>query len=283
MSGSMNTVLNEVRLRGSELEVDQQSELQVCPKCDGGSSNEESFTMYRRPEGVAYICYRASCGFRGFVPSRGVALQTREIKQPKQTTNPFPADVQDLPWYVQEFLCEKFPCMTVDLLEQEGVKWSDSRQRVLFPMFDVRGYKYGYVARAYSDIRNCDFKRKSIQYLDTRSVPVMHFPLGNTRSDTVVAVEDIPSAQILTDVTGINSVALMGVNLSPEEVAHLRTAGYKNIIIALDNDAVAKGIKIARDLKLDFDKAIPLYLPRDIKDMVITEINKFADAVKRVT
>lgn len=282
MSGMNNTVRSEIRLLATEYEIGEQSPLLLCPKCNGGQSNESSLTLNRTPEGTAFICYRASCGIRGFIPARGTALLTQEQRRPKERAcNPFPADESPLPDAVIDVLLSKFPCLTEDTLSNEGVMFSMQRNRVLYPAFDCRGYRYAVQARAYPEVYKGEITRKAIMYFENRNVPVMHFPMAWRPEDYTILVEDQVSAMILCT-SSLNSVSLMGTSISPEDINHLNNLGVRKVIVALDNDAVQKGIKIAKDMVLDFDVSVPLYLDKDPKNMTPTEMQAMHDRVQEI-
>ncbi|WOL12249.1 hypothetical protein Cni_G21015 [Canna indica] len=45
----------------------------LCPKCEGGSSKEKSFSLYIREDGESAVwqCFRAKCGWSGYLPASG--------------------------------------------------------------------------------------------------------------------------------------------------------------------------------------------------------------------
>lgn len=258
----------QIKLLASEYEVGDQTELIQCPACEGGSSHEPSFTMNVLPEGVVYICYRASCGIKGFVPNlrMGEIHVKPKIKQPK----PFVHDESPLPEMMIAFLETKFPCMTRELLDSEGVMYSYERKRILVPMFDARGYRFGLMARSYESVP------KAIAYHETYSVPNLHFPLGYRPSQRVVIVEDQFSAMILC-YQGIPSIALMGTHLSEEYVSHIASLGVHEVIFYLDADAVHKAIKFRREYSLEFKTRLYYHEldPKDLNHEQIQELREW--------
>lgn len=258
----------QIKLLASEYEVGDQTELITCPACGGGQSHENSFTMRILPEGVTYICYRASCGIKGFVPNlrMGEIHVKPKTKQPK----PFVHDESPLPEMMIVLLQDKFPCMTREVLELEGVMYSYERKRILVPMFDARGYRFGLMARSYEKVP------KAIAYHETYSVPNLHFPLGYRPSETVVLVEDQFSAMILCS-EGMPSVALMGTHLSEEYVTHLCSLGIRNVVFYLDADAVHKAIKFRNEYSLEFNTSLYYHEldPKDLNKEQIQELKQW--------
>jgi len=255
----------QIKLMASEYEVGDQTELLVCPFCNGGSSDEPSFTMNITNEGILYLCYRASCSRKGFVPN--LKFGAPPAKKKKKEPNMFTGDISPLQETMIPLLVNKFPCMTQEIIEREQIKYSHERERFLIPMFDARGYEYGLQARSYNKVP------KAISYFNVLSVPKLHFPLGYTPSKWVVLVEDQFSAMILCD-QGIPAIALLGTNLSEEDVAHLYKCGIREIIFFLDADAANKAIKFKKEYSLEF-KTHVYYHPQDPKDLKPEQIKEF--------
>lgn len=261
----------QIKLLASEYDVGDQSDLHVCPFCKGGSSGEPSFTMNILPEGVVYICYRANCSKRGFVPSLRLG-ETPSPKKRQKEPKPFLGDRSPLPETMIPFLVNKFPCMTEELLQREQVQYSHERERVLLPMFDVRGYEYGVQARSYRKVP------KAISYFDNTEVPKLHFPLGYVLNKAITLVEDHFSAMILCD-QGVSSIALLGTNLSDKEAVHLATCGVHQITFFLDADAAHKAVQFKKEYGLEFSIDV-YYHETDPKDLTQEQIKEFKDALQ---
>ncbi|MCW8887897.1 MAG: hypothetical protein OQK25_02415, partial [Gammaproteobacteria bacterium] len=162
-----------------------------------------------------------------------------------------------------------FPCLTQEIIEREQIRYSYQRERVLLPMFDVRGFEYGLQARSYTTTP------KAISYFDVQTVPKLHFPLGYKPSSRVVLVEDHFSAMILCD-QGIPSIALLGTNLSDSDVSHLTACGIHQVVFFLDADAAHKAIKFKRQYSLEFSTSV-YYHEKDPKDLSSAEIQEFKE------
>lgn len=84
-------------------------------------------------------------------------------------------------------------------------------------------------------------------------------------SDTLVVVEDIPSALRLVPYT--DSVALLGTNLLRGLIEDIRRSRYERVWLALDNDAVTKAFHWVKRLQTELPQMNVMFLERDIKNM----------------
>lgn len=89
---------------------------------------------------------------------------------------------------------------------------------------------------------------------------MLHFP-SPPEGDTCVIVEDIPSANRMDRY--FPCVALLGTNFNEEKIELLLDCGIRRVIIALDEDATRKAIRLTRKYMLD-TRVLPLQ--RDLKD-----------------
>src|SRR5688572_33446814 len=75
------TTFAEVKLTAEHYGPDVQFRMQ-CPFC---SNKERSFAATMRPTGeIAYICHRASCGTRGYIPSTPGMIAEKAESGPKK-------------------------------------------------------------------------------------------------------------------------------------------------------------------------------------------------------
>ena len=257
----------EIKLMTEHLAEDEQSELMVCPKCSGGASEEKSFTARKTASGVAFICYRASCGFKGLVKAKGSGLLRYKEPKPKEP-KPFTGDRSPLPDYAKSFLASKFP-MGIDFFLERGVKYSHFKNRVLYPINNFRGERYGWVARWYPFV-NTTTSAKSILYRDTDDV--LHF--ATRPAERMVIVEDWVSAERVGEV--VPCVAVLGADLSAQSVELLKSLGVKELTLCLDPDAIAKAVEIKDRLCLEFTITV-LPVKTDPKDMTPEEFKLFEE------
>lgn len=94
----------------------------------------------------------------------------------------------------------------------------------------------------------------------------LHFP-SPVRGGTVLIVEDRRSAERMNPY--FPTVSLMGTHLSDDKITYLLAQGIKCGLLALDNDAITKAIKIKRQQPLICDI---IYLQEDIKDMPLHSV-----------
>lgn len=100
---------------------------------------------------------------------------------------------------------------------------------------------------------------KDLNEID-RDWVMLHFP-SPIRGKACIIVEDIPSANKVDKL--FPCVALLGTHLNEEKLSYLLNLGIRHVIIALDNDATRKAIKLTR--KFCINTSI-LPLQRDLKD-----------------
>lgn len=274
------SVRDEVKLLGVDLSVDERSEHMLCPVCNGGSSSERTFIITRVDTGLLYTCHRASCPTKGFVSSIGSDL-VKGYKRPKANkpkAKPYKRETVAIPDGVSEWLWHQF-YITQEVQHQEGWKWNDETQRVVLPIRDVRRAELGHNARYWRELDAVelgDVGPKSITYWNRLDCVKYHMPFRSSRGGTLTLVEDQPSAVRLSQDT--DTLALLGTHVTAELAREIQTMGYSRIVLALDNDATLKALKIKQQIGLfyrQFD-VIPLEGP-DIKDMTVDEYNRFLE------
>lgn len=252
----------EIKLLAEGYSIGDQSELLRCPSCNGGVTGENSFTINVTPEGILFVCYRAKCGIKGFVPNHRYS-KVLEIK--KRPTKPFLGDISPIPDDRLEFFCNRFPLMTQEIVEREGIQWSNERSRYLLPLLTIEGLQYGLTARSYTS----DYK--VISYFDNTEVPKIHFPVSyNTELDYTVIVEDQISAMILCSY-GINAAAITGTNFNDQLAEHLASNRVKTLIFYLDLDAVNKAFKYKKQFSFSFS-CFTFFHKKDPKDLNRAEL-----------
>jgi len=99
------------------------------------------------------------------------------------------------------------------------------------------------------------------------NVPMSWYPFNFVKSNLklpLIVVEDQFSA--IKACLYMNSVALLGTNLSALKVNELLKSGYSHIVIALDKDATGKAVDMLLMYKDLFPKLTILVLTKDIKD-----------------
>lgn len=255
----MTQVRNKILEVGLDLKTHQSSGHIVCPHCNGGGTNEKSFVVTRIPDGLLYVCHRAACMYRGFIPSRGacdVALEKRET--PRKPTEPWRGLwPMELAYFASVFDIDADHC---------GFMYGLHSKRVYMPVLNIYGYPLGFVARAYPDL-GCDAKPKALTYKENLYYPWAHYSHDiNLFSDTVIVTEDILSAE------KVKGVALMGTSMAPQVAAELAN-NFNRLVLWLDSNAHMAALSIKKKYSLLFnDVRIILYNGHDPKNLTHTHI-----------
>lgn len=247
----------------------------ACPCCkndwaeQGRPSNwrpENSMSVTKEQLGVLYHCFRATCKRgTGFIQSISAGPR---ITKKEFTPNEYHYDLRSLSASEEAFLEERFE-FSRDTVLAAGVKYNPSRDSFVYPIRDVRGYDVGLVDRDHTGSR----RPKAISYF-FNDVPRLHFSFTNSQCDyrgDVLIVEDIPSA--IKASRFLDSVALLGSHINDDQASHLARI-YRRAIIALDNDAFEKGMRLKNKYEFYFDELLCLYLVKDIKDMSYESIER---------
>lgn len=221
-----------------------------CPTC-----GKRKFYVTRKQSGLAYICFRASCGTQGYAGGAGpapIGLSTPKLRL-EFKGNLFMPDDEVVAWFEDRF--------QVDLGDypEPGywVKVTDDG-RFAFPIWGPMDEYRGIVIRrpTWSDSDLCPLVTDSQPYRVTANCPKSKTFLepGATkgawyhsmRENIVVVVEDQVSAMRIASL-GVTAYALLGTNFSPQNYKDLQS--WKNgetVIIALDRDAYLKSVEIAQ-------------------------------------
>jgi hypothetical protein len=264
----MRKLADEIRLMGLSLEEGTTLPNSVCPECNGGQTNEKSFSLTRIPEGFVYNCYRASCDCGGFVPAKGSKLvQTNSKdkgtkkggKKSRKRSN-FRKATTNLSKEQTEFLQGRFT-LTDNELQNAAIRWCPTTFSYIVPIYDHNGYKVGVIDRSWTGR-----VPKTVNHWNSDAAN-LYFPrpLHAVKEETpVVIVEDFLSAIKVNRIHPC--VALLGTNLGLAEATLLRSIS-KKLVIALDPDATSKALKLSKQYSLLFDRVSVLALDKDPKDM----------------
>ena len=61
----------------------------VCPNCSGGNSGDRSLSVTKDGGLIKFICYRASCNYRGVIGDNpNNPRQAKKVKPPRPFTKP---------------------------------------------------------------------------------------------------------------------------------------------------------------------------------------------------
>lgn len=224
----------------------------TCPFCE--AEHERSLSVTRIPAGWVFNCFRGSCKRSGLVgDSYGVPVNSppkeKEYKQ-------YDGHLSNLPTYLWHTAISKYG-ISFPTIREQGFKYATDEHRLYLPIFNYNGFQIGEMLKAVSqkDIP------KSITYPWSK-YPLLHFPLKQCFSDTIILTEDIYSS-IRTSEIGF-SAALLGTNLTEEMFKLLKRIQIKKIVLLLDGDEA--GIKASTRIYNKYNPFIPVHiktLPQD--------------------
>ncbi len=227
----------EIEDIASGLSLGENSVPSVCPRCNGGLSDDRSFTVCPSSDGILYVCYRASCKFKGIVRSGRTTIieaPRADVKMREKQPNPYTEELVPLTLRQRLFFYQKYQLRSSAV---EHFRYAPDTGRIAMPIEDHRGYRLGWQLRWYADVAMRGPLRgpKAITYWDVRSMPLMHFEWHTDDVSRFVLVEDILSAKRVAGYS--NAIALLGTGLTDDSVSSLVEMGIQDIDVALDQDA----------------------------------------------
>jgi len=258
----MNKLLESVKLLGLNMIAGTEKNGLVCPKCKGGRGRDKAFSIAATHSHFKFICFRATCGFKGTIDRRSGTL-TEGPKINKPTLNPYTYPTTRLEG---DFFKNKFKLNAT-------LKWNAYTGRVLFPIRDISLAPLGYVARGYAELGWNGNGPKTLNYISDDSNPFIHFP--STPLDSVVVVEDWVSAEKLK--VYHDSVAILGTHMSPEVATYLAKHGIRVLYLAFDSNAWNKYSGIESKYGLMFKRIEGLRWesgldPKDMSEEELAEV-----------
>lgn len=270
----MSNARKLVEMEALDLAVGESINGALCPFCNGGNSRERTFSVTRLADGIVHNCYRASCTEgRGFVPTAGV-LRTPGLSSPVKPDRPYHGEYRQLEEQDVRYFSERFD---LDLPAQGPVGVNEYGQYVMEvrnPMGLARGYvvrRRGWSGMAPPRPNKIEEGPKTRLYLNDSS------QLGQSwywqSNEVVVLVEDQVSAMKAYQ-AGYTGVALLGTHLETRRVREIGTLRPKLVLIALDQDATAVAMGMARNWGLAFNKTRVVILERDLKDIARGEVTE---------
>lgn len=282
----MNKLKDQIKLDALSLSVGETTRDILCPKCAAnGDSEKGSFTVTRLDSGIVYHCYRASCNFKGFVPSLGYELNTH---QTDKTFEPkiFRRPLKRLPIDINKWIKRTYR-LTKEEIKYNELKYDYTENRLWQPITSVEGYKIGATtkklprsfAREEVDMEKFLTGQKSISYWE-KDVPRLDFPIEynaikQKERPGIVIVEDKLSAIRVNRF--MRCCSLSGSHIDDKQIAELSRL-TDNIVLALDFDTwfqkggEAKGLKFYRKYSLFFKSFQVRMIKNDPKEMTNLEI-----------
>lgn len=236
----------------------------VCPRCEGGSSGERSFSVTVNEDStILYQCFRNKCDARGALNGDGTVVRTEERRAPIPK-KVWAGEVLPIPDEVREWVNQ-----TWHMEPPDDWGWTtDYCGRLTFPVRDVYGARRGWVLRAID-------RAVTPKALTYGTGPAWHLQVDD---GPVVLVEDIPSAVRLSK--HVRACALLGTSVTEDAADEIYSmAQDSHVVIALDNDATLCALKLAREFSLYWTDVHVKPLQKDVKDMTEEELCQLIDGL----
>lgn len=244
-----------------------------CPDC----GSNKAFSVTREGNVLKFICFRASCGFKGIIDSTTGDF-VGEYVSTANTIKLFNGELDFLNEDEIAYLAGLFNIAPALL---QKIRWGLWDKRVYFPQYLSDGRVMGYIARYYPDLNGGIPLKGAKAYWK----PCLGFPppllftdldilLEVRKQRQVVLVEDYPSALRIISQLGLPCCCLGGTNLYMAVIDSLIELGVDKVIVVLDADAIHKSLKMKQALCLMFDTVIIPLTGKDPKDMTLQELAK---------
>lgn len=232
---------------------------ELCPACQGGVSGDRAMAVSRRDGRLLWICYRASCSFKGS-SAGGVGYSgTKPVNTRGATGRWIKRDASSLPERVVCLLLERYAIDANDIA-RFGLGWSD--ERLMLPVYSLSGEEEGCTLRSLDGA-----VPKSLAHIEPEAMAWYR----NRNSDDLIIVEDQLSA--IRASKYMNAVALLGTNLNQDRATQIRKAKFSKVLLALDADAFDKAVGMARKFRSYLPMDL-LSLEKDLKDMSDIELKE---------
>ena len=257
-----HAIKDEIKNLALGIGIGEQVTSLLCPICSGGETHEKTFAIKRIETGLLYTCYRAKCGRAGFIPSSSLDY-TPIVK--KFTPRVYRRATENLTVAQAMFFYDKFGLSAEELIDN-GFKYNKETDRFIMPILNYSGFEIGHMARSYSGDTP-----KAVAYW-ANDVVKLHFPIGlQVVHNTIVLVEDIISAIKVN--RQVPCAALLGTGISEEMINYI-ARGWRNVILALDPDAIRKAMGYKRKYGLWFRNFNVCMLSNDPKDLSDEQIDE---------
>ncbi len=218
---------------------------EVCPKCDGGSTREESLSIRPLDDGVIHklSCWRATCGWYAYVGGVGAKAVTKNVK----TGSVYREETWPIDVLVETRLGQAYG-LKRSVYSMHGWTQDAVGRTLIMPVRDPYGRTRGHVTRTF------DIPKRCYTYKAT-SQPWLDWWFDKDNPVPVVIVEDALSACRLQG-CGFNAVALLGTSMTTEQAQEIAAVADDRLVhLALDRDAFEKSTRLYRRhshiLKLD--------------------------------
>ena len=260
----------------SELDVGETIRSIQCPFC---LRQDGDFAVTRTEDGLLYKCFRVACDSRGFIPSNlghwSTSYSVTGVISKRCAGYPFESDIIRLSDKQINFLETTFH-LTKKQLKYNKIRWCNHTERIIYPILSREGDIKGYVARYYKELSDKKYDGvKSRTYWINRtdnyynvSFPSINYSCLDVDNDELfVLVEDIPSSIRVSRY--VQSIALLSNSIPTKAMGLL---SRKNVVIVLDNDAIAHALKIKQRYSLFFKSCQVIPIDKDPKNMSNEEL-----------
>lgn len=234
-----------------------------CPCCDNDPPYPPSLSITRDDNGIIYNCFRAVCSCRGFIGSLPSCIPTDKKLVKRFVPKPYTREAT-LPNAKIQGLLSRLYGITEEELRDNGIKQTGTGG-LLMPLYNVEGYPFGHTTKYRGKAL------KAIHYLTTETSK-LHFVNPRRVGSSAILVEDVLSAIRVHRFA--QGVALLGTNLNIAMVKDLLKGGYRDIIVALDPDALHKAIKMRKAFGIFFTTFRIVSLSNDPKDLSDKQLRK---------
>lgn len=229
-----------------------------CPKCDGGTSHEQSLSIRQDEDGVLRLrCWRSTCGWFATTladpDARLIVTRIAPARPYRQATTSLDETA------MEEHLADTYG-LRPSTMGKHGWRINEQETELVLPILDPQGRVRGHITRTFGLPKRCFIYKETAQpFLD-------YWPMPAGEWTPVVIVEDCLSACRLAGL-GYNVVALLGTSMSIEQAQEIaQFAGDRPVILALDNDAFEKAC-VLRDRRAHVLPMTVVFLQQDIKNM----------------
>ena len=268
--------------------VDGEKHRDICPFCGGGAEKEKSFSVERDGQKGRYICFRASCGVRGYIKYGGAPVQHNNNSSGQSRR--YAGECTKVQVRVYQYLKQRFKLQPA-VLKMYGAKQTHDG-RLLLPVLDPAGRSRGDNVLFYKELSTSthgtmfpksslfmDFGHPAMSWHRMGMVEVLEgvyerhtLTIPNFFNGTLIIVEDQISAIKASRLT--DAVCLLGTNFSDDKIAEVgrQSAEYDRILLLLDEDAYGKSLALYRRARAVLQGLSVRRLTKDVKDMRYEEL-----------
>lgn len=252
----MDIARQEAEMLAQELALGQ-TRYARCPVCDGA----KKFSVTRLAHSIVWNCFRDSCPVKGHSVTSYATIPARPAEKKPWKLRPYTGVLQQpsagcLQWLIDHY----------DILNPERLRMDD-RGRFALPVQDPSEWERGWGLRdptSWGAPWAVDWDGpKTMLYMHSQGPSQSWYPASDC--NTVVLVEDMLSAMVC-QAGGVSACALLGTQLDNDKVREIGQGMWKQVIIALDNDATESAFKLARKWGLAFNRTRVVPLERDLKE-----------------